>query len=75
MNRIGEGEYTIHSIFNNGRVFTSEKQILMERCGSYGWFQKVASILLIVAIMAGDLQVYNMAFFQLTPTYECQING
>jgi hypothetical protein len=75
MNRIGEGEYAISSIFNNGRVFASEKQILTERCGSYGWFQKVASVLLIMAIMAGDLQVYNMAFFQLTPSYQCNIDG
>ena len=48
---------------------------VLQKIGGCGYFAKLAAVILISAIMAGDFVVNIMAFYELIPTYECQIEG
>jgi hypothetical protein len=37
-----------------------------------GRFHLIAALMVIPALMCGDLQINNLAYFELWPTYECQ---
>ena len=45
------------------------------RSGGFGRLQWLASLILILAINAGELLVVNLAYFELMPTYECRADG
>ena len=44
---------------------------VIRRIGGCGHFQKLATFILIMAIMSGHFVVNNLAFFELMPSYEC----
>ena len=45
---------------------------VLEKLGGCGRFTKLATFVVISSVVAGDIIVNNLAFYELLPSYECQ---